>query len=79
MLEAEALLIAAVGAICGTAVSIAGLVPLAVATAGSPLPSGPVWVFAAVLALVAALVLLPTLVVSRTILRTNQVADVETN
>jgi putative ABC transport system permease protein len=79
MLEAEALLIAAVGTIAGTAVSVAGLIPLAVATSGSPLPSGPVWVFGAVLTLVAALVLLPTLVVSRTILRTKQVADVETN
>jgi putative ABC transport system permease protein len=79
MLEAEALLIATVGAIAGTAVAVAGLIPLAVATAGSPLPSGPPWVFAAVLLLVAALVLLPTLVVSRTLLRKTQVNDVETN
>ena len=79
MLEAEALLVAAVGAIAGTAVAVAGLIPLSVATSGSPLPSGPVWVFVALLVLVAALVLLPTLAVSRTMLRTNQVNDVETN
>ena len=78
LLEAEALLIAAVGAIAGTAVAIAGLIPLSIATAGSPLPSGPLWVFAAVLAGIAALVLLPTLVVSRTTLRNQKVADVET-
>ncbi len=64
MLSAEALLVAAVGAIAGTAVAIAGLIPLAVATAGSPLPSGPVSVFAGVLAIVAALVLVPTLLMS---------------
>ena len=78
MLEAEALLVAAVGAIAGTAVAIAGLIPLSVATAGSPLPSGPIWVFGAVLVVIAALVLLPTLVVSRTTLRRLKVADVET-
>ena len=78
MLEAEALLIGAIGSIAGTAVAIAGLIPLSVATAGSPIPSGPVWVFLAVLVVIAALVLLPTLVVTRTTLRTQKVADVET-
>ncbi len=78
MLEAEALLIGAIGAIAGTAVAIAGLIPLSVATAGSPIPSGPVWVFLAVLVVIAALVLLPTFVVTRTTLRTQKVADVET-
>ncbi len=77
MLEAEALVIAGIGAATGTAVAIAGLIPLAIATAGSPLPSGPVWVFAAVLAGIAALVLLPTLVVSHSILRNPKVNDVE--
>jgi putative ABC transport system permease protein len=77
MLEAEALVIAGIGALTGTAVAIAGLIPLAVATAGSPLPSGPPWVFAAVLALVAALVLIPTRVVARTALRTQKANDVE--
>jgi putative ABC transport system permease protein len=77
MLEAEALVIAGVGALTGTAVAIAGLIPLAVATAGSPLPSGPPWVFAAVLALVAALVLIPTRVVAATALRNPKVNDVE--
>jgi putative ABC transport system permease protein len=77
MLEAEALLIGGIGALVGTAVAIAGLIPLAVATAGSPLPSGPAWVFVAVLVTIAALVLLPTLVVTRTTLRTQKVTDVE--
>ena len=64
MLDTEALLVAAVGAIAGTAVALLGLIPLAVATAGSPLPSGPLWVFPATLALIAALVLIPTRVLS---------------
>ena len=77
MLAAEALVIGGIGALVGTAVALAGLIPLAVATAGSPLPSGPPWVFVAVLATIAALVLLPTLVVTRTTLRTQKVTDVE--
>jgi putative ABC transport system permease protein len=60
MLELEALLIAAIGAIAGTAVAIAGLIPLAIATAGSPLPSGSPLIFAATIVLIAALVLIPT-------------------
>jgi putative ABC transport system permease protein len=77
MLEAEALLVAAIGAIAGTAVALCGLVPLAVVQAGSPLPRGPVWFFGAVLALVAALVLVPTLAMTRTTLRAQKVTDVE--
>jgi putative ABC transport system permease protein len=61
MLATEALAIAGVGAAAGTAVAAAGVVPLAIAAAGSPLPSGPLWVLPAVLALSAALVLVPTL------------------
>ena len=38
MLNAEALLVGAIGAIAGTAVAIAGLIPLSVATSGSPSP-----------------------------------------
>jgi putative ABC transport system permease protein len=77
MLEAEALLVATIGAIAGTAVAVVGLVPLAIAQAGSPLPSGPLWVFPAVLAVVAALVLIPTLAMCRTTLREQKVTDVE--
>ncbi|WP_028063466.1 FtsX-like permease family protein [Solirubrobacter soli] len=74
MLHAEALTIAAIGTVTGTAIAIAGLIPLAIATAGSPLPSGPVWVFAATLAVIAALVLIPTFVVARTLnLKVNDV------
>ncbi len=75
MLEAEALVVAAVGAIAGTVVAVAGLVPLSIATAGSPLPSGPLSVFLGVLALVIALVLIPTLLLSP---RRLKVTDVET-
>jgi putative ABC transport system permease protein len=77
MLRTEALTIAGIGAAAGTAVAIAGLIPLAIATAGSPLPSGPVWVFAVTLATIAALVLAPTLAVSHTLLRDLKVNDVE--
>ena len=77
MLETEALVIAGVGLVAGTAVAVAGLIPLAIATAGSPLPSGPVWVFAAVVLGVAALVLAPTLALSRSLLNSLEVDDVE--
>lgn len=77
MLSAEALLVGAIGALAGTVVAFFGLVPLAIATAGSVVPSGPAWVFAAVLALIAALVLVPTLLVSRPVLRKLRVNDVE--
>jgi putative ABC transport system permease protein len=74
MLTAEALTIAGIGSLIGTAVAIAGLIPLAVATAGTPLPSGPVAVFLATLAGIAALVLLPTLAVAHTLeLKVNDV------
>jgi putative ABC transport system permease protein len=74
MLGAEALTIAGIGAAIGTALAVAGLIPLAIATSGSLLPSGPVWVFAATLAGIAALVLLPTLVVAHTLkLKVNDV------
>jgi putative ABC transport system permease protein len=77
MLETEALVIAGTGTLTGAAIALAGLIPLAVATAGSPLPSGPIWVFAAVVAGIAALVLVPTLAVARTVLRNPKVNDVE--
>jgi putative ABC transport system permease protein len=77
MLRAEALLIAAIGGALGTAVAIAGLVPLSVATAGSPLPSGPIWIFPAVLALATGLVLVPTIAVTRMTLRHRAAAEVE--
>ena len=69
MLQAEALIVAATGAVIGTALAIAGLIPLAIATAGSPLPSGPVTVFVGTLAIAIALVLTPTLAGARIILR----------
>jgi putative ABC transport system permease protein len=74
MLRAEALTIAGVGTLTGTALAVAGLIPVAIATAGSLLPSGPVWIFAATLAAIAALVLLPTLAVAHTLkLKVNDV------
>jgi putative ABC transport system permease protein len=78
MLDTEALVIGAIGTGLGTIVAVAGLIPLAIATAGTPLPSGPVWVFAAVVAIVAALVLLPTRVMLSTTLRHGKVSDAAT-
>jgi putative ABC transport system permease protein len=77
MLQAEALLVVAMGATAGTAVAIAGLIPLAIATAGSPLPTGPPAIFAAVLALAATLVLAPTMAGARLMLRHGPAGDVE--
>lgn len=77
MLETEALVVAAVGAFAGAGAALAALIPLAITTAGTPWPSGPAWVLVDGLAVVAALVLIPTLVVSRTTLRRLEVADVD--
>jgi putative ABC transport system permease protein len=77
MLQAEALLVAGTGAAVGTVLAIAGLIPLAIATAGSPLPSGPVTVFLGTLLVALALVLVPTLAGARVILRDRPAAAVE--
>lgn len=77
MLRAEALLVAVMGAIAGTTVAITGLIPLAVATAGSPLPSGSPAVFLAILALATLLILLPTMVGTRLALRRSPATEVE--
>ena len=77
MLTAEALVVAAIGAIAGTVVAAVGLVPLAMATAGSPLPSGPVWVFPAVLCVIAALVLIPTQVAFAMTSKRQEVLDAD--
>jgi putative ABC transport system permease protein len=69
MLQAEAMIIVAGGIAIGTLVAIAGLVPLAVATAGSPLPSGSPAIFVAVAAVAVGLVLAPTTATARRLLR----------
>jgi putative ABC transport system permease protein len=76
MLRAEACLLAAGGIGVGTVVAVVGLVPLAVATAGSPLPSGPPGIFVAVAVLALALVLVPTTVVARRVVARRPAVDV---
>jgi putative ABC transport system permease protein len=77
MLRAEALIVATIGIGIGTLIAIAGLIPLAVATAGSPIPSGPVLVFFATVLVSAGLVVVPTAAGARITLRRAPAAEVE--
>jgi putative ABC transport system permease protein len=77
MLRAEATLIATSGIVAGTVVAIIGLVPLAIATAGSPLPSGPPTMFVAIVAMAVLLVLAPTIAGTRIVLRRRPATEVE--
>ncbi|OLR92030.1 ABC transporter permease [Actinokineospora bangkokensis] len=70
MVGVEAVLVAVPGLVLGTVVALAALAPFGIALDGSPLPSGPLWIYLVVLAggavLTAAATLLPALAVLRT-------------
>jgi putative ABC transport system permease protein len=57
MVGLEAILVAAVGVLLGTLVSTTTLVPFSLATSGSLWPSGPLWIYLAVIGTVTALTL----------------------
>ena len=61
MMTVEAALVAAIGIALGTVVSTTTLVPFSVAATGSPLPTGPPWIYLAVVAAAALLALAATL------------------
>jgi putative ABC transport system permease protein len=61
MMGMEGVLVAVVGIVLGTAVSTTALVPFSVAASDSPMPSGPPWIYLAVIGTAAALALAATL------------------
>ena len=70
MVGVEAGLVAACGLVLGTVVAAAALAPFGIALDGSPLPSGPLWIYLVVLAggaaLTGAATLLPAIAALRT-------------
>jgi putative ABC transport system permease protein len=61
MMSMEGVLIAVIGLGFGTAVSTTTLVPFSVAASDSPMPSGPLWIYLAVISAAATLALTATL------------------
>jgi putative ABC transport system permease protein len=61
MMSMEGVLIAVIGIVLGTAVSTTALVPFSVAASDSPTPSGPPWIYLAVISTAATLALTATL------------------
>jgi putative ABC transport system permease protein len=61
MMTMEGVLVAVTGIMLGTAVSTTTLVPFSVAASGSLMPSGPLWIYLAVIGTAAALALAATL------------------
>jgi putative ABC transport system permease protein len=60
MMTVEALLVAVIGCVLGTLTAATMLVPFSLAAAGSPIPSGPWWIYPSVLGLAVALTLVAT-------------------
>ncbi|MGW6973307.1 FtsX-like permease family protein [Streptomyces sp. NPDC054952] len=69
MMAVESLLVALVGIALGTAVAFATLAPMGIALGSGLLPSGPVWIYLAVVGFAGLLTLAATLVPSRMALR----------
>ncbi|MEU7002265.1 FtsX-like permease family protein [Nonomuraea sp. NPDC046570] len=66
----ESLLVTAIGVLLGTVASMISLIPFSIAVAGSPLPSGPVWIYLTTIAAAVALVLAATWAPAWTVMRT---------
>lgn len=69
MLALEASVIAGIGIVLGTVASVATLMPFSIVVLERPVPSGPVWIFLAVVAGAFALTLASTLLPARKILK----------
>jgi len=73
MVGVEAVLIALGGIMLGAVVSASTLIPFAIAVYGSPWPSGPLWIYLAVIGGATALTLLSTLLATTYVLRAQPV------
>ncbi|HET6502130.1 MAG TPA: FtsX-like permease family protein [Amycolatopsis sp.] len=65
MLGVEATLIAVIGIVLGTVASIATLMPFSIVVLGSPFPSGPLWIYLAVVVAAVAIAVASTLLPAR--------------
>jgi putative ABC transport system permease protein len=70
MMTIEALLLAFIGSVLGTLAAATMLVPFSLAAAGSPIPSGPWWIYPSVLGLAVVLTLVATWVPTWSTVRT---------
>jgi putative ABC transport system permease protein len=75
MMTIEALLLAVIGSALGTLAAATMLVPFSVAAAGSPIPSGPWWIYPSILGLAVVLTLVATSVPTWSTLRTRSSAS----
>ncbi|GGV20333.1 ABC transporter permease [Actinomadura cremea] len=75
MAALEAVLVSVAGLALGGLVAGLTLVPMGLSVLGAPVPSGPVWILAAVVGGSAALTLATTLLAARSVLRTTAAAD----
>ncbi|MGW3011254.1 ABC transporter permease [Streptomyces sp. NPDC001219] len=69
MMTVEAVLVSVAGILLGVLVAALTLVPLSLSVLGSPVPEGPPWIFAAVVAAAFALTLVTTLLSAALVLR----------
>lgn len=73
MVTVEAILVAAIGVLLGTAVAAVTLAAFGQALTGSPAPDGPLWIYLVVIGAVTTLTLTATLLTTRLMLRTRPV------
>lgn len=69
MMTAEAGIVAVAGVVLGTVASLVSLIPFSIAVSGWPLPSGPLWMYLAVIVAAGGLTFAATLVPTRRALR----------
>lgn len=60
MMTIEALLVAAIGSVLGTLAAATMLVPFSIAAGGSPIPTGPWWIYPSILGMAVAVTLVAT-------------------
>lgn len=70
MMTVEALLVAVIGCVLGTLAAATMLVPFSVAAAGSPIPSGPWWIYPSIIGLAVVLTMIATWVPAWSTVRT---------
>ena len=74
MMSMEGVLVAVIGISLGTAVSAATLVPFSIAASESMMPSGPLWIYLAVIGTAAVLAVASTLLPTLRALRSDPAA-----
>lgn len=78
MMTVEAALVAGVGVLLGSIVSLTTLVPFSIVVSDTPVPSGPLWIYLAIVGTVGVLTLVSTLLPARAAMRARP-AEAATN